>query len=62
MTSLESLNLQSLESVKHGKVLFWKNRYLCYPPLIRWKSIMDDEDSVALVSDNGADAWCSKYL
>ena len=39
-TSLESLGLNSLKSILHGRVLIAENKRLCYVDSINWTSVV----------------------
>ncbi len=60
-TSIRSLGLKSLKFVQFGKVVFSRNKNLCYVDTIDWKSIVTNPaEQRVIVQNNKNSTVCSK--
>jgi len=57
-TSLESLDLRSLQSIRNGGVLIKLNPRLCYVDNVRWDLIQSSPDQKLLVAGNANASQC----
>ncbi|XP_057671890.1 epidermal growth factor receptor isoform X1 [Diorhabda carinulata] len=59
-TSLESLELSSLKTIKMGTVAILENQHLCLAEGINWKSLQKSNESHLMLSNNSDSGSCKK--
>jgi len=57
-TSLESLDLRSLTSVRNGGVLIMRNPRLCYVDTVYWAKLLQSSDQKLRVTQNANASLC----
>jgi len=61
-TSLESLDLRSLTSIRNGGVLIKSNPRLCFVDTLQWDLIQSNADQKLLVAGNANASLCGRPM